>query len=267
MGTMENPRRYGKPPFTVAVVHGGPGAGGEMAPVARELALVHGVLEPIQTAATLDGQVEELASRLKSAGDPPFVLIGHSWGAWLACLTAARFPALVKKLILVSSGPFEEKYAAALEATRLSRLSADERVELESILASLNDPGHKDKDPLFGRFDALIVKTDACDPLVAEAGDEYRLPFRGDIFEAVWSAAAGLRRSGELLALTRRIACPVVAIHGDWDPHPAEGVEKPLAAAIKDFRFILLKRCGHTPWLEKQAREDFFRIVLNELAK
>ena len=42
------------------VVHGGPGACGEMAPVARRLASARGVLEPIQTALSLEGQVEEL---------------------------------------------------------------------------------------------------------------------------------------------------------------------------------------------------------------
>ena len=35
---MSNLRTYGEPPFGVAVIHGGPGAGGEMAPVARVLA-------------------------------------------------------------------------------------------------------------------------------------------------------------------------------------------------------------------------------------
>ncbi len=45
---MNNLRKYGKTPFSVAVIHGGLGAGGEMAPVARELASDCGVLEPIQ---------------------------------------------------------------------------------------------------------------------------------------------------------------------------------------------------------------------------
>lgn len=52
---MENLRIYGQSPFTLAVIHGGPGAGGEMAPVARELASARGVLEPIQTATSLEG--------------------------------------------------------------------------------------------------------------------------------------------------------------------------------------------------------------------
>src|SRR5204862_304097 len=70
-----------------------------------------------------------------------------------------------------------------------------------------------------------------------------------------------LRRTGALLDAARRIACPVVAIHGDSDPHPAEGVERPLGAALADFRFILLERCGHTPWLERGARRRFFEAV------
>ncbi len=33
---MKNLKVYGKPPFNVAVIHGGPGAPGEMAPMARD---------------------------------------------------------------------------------------------------------------------------------------------------------------------------------------------------------------------------------------
>jgi hypothetical protein len=33
---MKNLRTYGKAPFSVAVIHGGPGGGGEAAPVARD---------------------------------------------------------------------------------------------------------------------------------------------------------------------------------------------------------------------------------------
>ncbi len=57
---MKNLRKYGKAPFAIVVVHGGPGARGEMAPVARELSTHGGVLEPLQTATSVEGQVEEL---------------------------------------------------------------------------------------------------------------------------------------------------------------------------------------------------------------
>ncbi len=52
-------RKWGPGPYTVAVIHGGPGAPGEMATVAREISTVKGVLEPLQTETTLEGQVRE----------------------------------------------------------------------------------------------------------------------------------------------------------------------------------------------------------------
>ena len=57
----------------------------------------------------------------------------------------------------------------------------------------------------------------------------------------------------------------MVAIHGDYDPHLAKGVEKPLAAVLKDFRFILLKKCGHLPWIERAARDRFYAVLREEL--
>jgi pimeloyl-ACP methyl ester carboxylesterase len=57
----------------------------------------------------------------------------------------------------------------------------------------------------------------------------------------------------------------VVAIHGDHDPHPAEGVEKPLASVLGCFRFILLQNCGHQPWTERHARDAFYRVLEEEL--
>lgn len=75
----------------------------------------------------------------------------------------------------------------------------------------------------------------------------------------------GPRRSGALLGLAQQILCPVVALHGDCDPHPAEGVEKPLSNVLREFRFILLKHCGHTPWIERQACEEFYAALIAEL--
>jgi len=57
---VETLRKYGSDPFRVVVIHGGPGAVGSVAPIARKLGQTRGVLEPLQTAPTLDGQIEEL---------------------------------------------------------------------------------------------------------------------------------------------------------------------------------------------------------------
>jgi pimeloyl-ACP methyl ester carboxylesterase len=260
---MINLRRYGKPPYAVAVVHGGPGARGEVAPVARELSRFIGILEPLQTATTLEGQVSELHRVLQENASLPVTLIGHSWGAWLSFIAAARYPAFVKKLVLVGSGPLEPQYAAHITETRLTRLSENDRSRALSLIKALSGPGAENKNKLLGEFGAICARADAYDPLPDDGNELFEV--RHDANELVWEGAEALRRSGELLEMGKQITCPVVAIHGDYDSHPAKGVERPLSRVLREFRFILLEKCGHSPWLERQARERFYRTLMNEI--
>jgi len=259
---MKNLRKYGKAPFHTAVIHGGPGAPGEMAPVARELSSARGVLEPLQTATTLEGQIEELKDVLKKNGDLPVFLIGWSWGAWLSFIFTAQHPAFVKKLILIGSGPYEEKYALNIMETRLNRLSKEEKTETFLLIENLDDPAVEHKNTLLTRFGELISKADSYDPLPHQSE---LLECQYDLYQNVWEQARKLRSSGELLELGKKIQCPVVAIHGDFDPHPAEGVKRPLSRILKDFRFILLQKCGHQPWIERSARNRFYSILKREV--
>ena len=260
---MDNLRLYGDKPFKVAVIHGGPGAPGEMAPVARELASIIGILEPLQTKDSIDGQVEELRSVLQEHADLPVVLVGWSWGAMLSFIFTARYPSFVKKLVLVGSGPYEESYAAGIPGERLRRLTVAERVEAFSLTDIINDPFAQDKNTPMLRLAELFARADSYDPLPYQSET---LEYRHDINEKVWQQAQELRISGELLALGRKITCPVVAIHGDFDPHPAEGVREPLFRVLKDFKFVLLEKCGHEPWIERAARNHFYEVLKSELS-
>jgi pimeloyl-ACP methyl ester carboxylesterase len=261
---MSNFNKYGEKPYSVAIIHGGPGAAGEMAPVARELATHWGVLEPLQTAKSIDGQLQELKSVLEKHGDLPIQFIGFSWGAWLSYLFAAKFPELVKKLILVGSGNFDENYAQKIQQTRLDRLNEDDQKKHDSLLEILNDQTAENKKEALQQLAELCIKVDTFEPIEIEAS---KIDFRADIFQSVWQEAAELRRSGKLLEWGKKIQCPVVAIHGDYDPHPAEGVQKPLASILNNFRLILLKNCGHKPWIERWAKKNFYQIIKAELRK
>jgi len=260
---MKNIRIYGKKPFTVAVIHGGPGAPGEMAPVARELSSLKGVLEPLQTKSTLEGQIQELHDVLKKHADLPVILIGFSWGAMLSFILAARYPPLVKKLILIGSGPFEQKYADNIVGDRLNRLTEEERIEALNLIDIINDPAATDKDKSMARLGELFARADTYTPLPVKSE---ALEFSEEINRKVWAEAKELRISGELLSLGRQINCPVLAIHGDYDPHLAEGVREPLSRILKDFKFILLEKCGHEPWLERYARDKFYEVLRREIA-
>lgn len=200
---------------------------------------------------------------LEENGDLPVTLIGSSWGAMLSYIFAARWPAFVKKLILVGSAVYEEEYAGRIQETRLSRLDEEERREAHSLMESLNDPTTGDKNTLMARLSALWTKADAYNLLTL---DIELLEAQYHVNQSVWKDAQELRRSGKLLELGEQIQCPVVAIHGDHDPHPPEGVHEPLSPVLEDFRFFLIENCGHLPWIEREARERFFEILREELA-
>jgi|WetSurMetagenome_2_1015567.scaffolds.fasta_scaffold01945_9 pimeloyl-ACP methyl ester carboxylesterase len=259
---MKPVRMWGHGPYSVAVIHGGPGAPGEMAPVARELSMVTGILEPFQTEMTLDLQVQELKSVLENEARVPVTLVGFSWGAFLSWMTAARYPNLVRKLILISSAPFEDSYAGSITGTRLDRLEPAERAEARDLIQKMDDPAGDKKGQILARLGKLLSHADAYDPVPSEE-EAFRVQY--DVFHGVWDEACELRRKGVLLQMARAIRCPVVAIHGDHDPHPAEGVNEPLSRECPDFRFILLPKCGHRPWVERNASEAFYEALIREI--
>jgi pimeloyl-ACP methyl ester carboxylesterase len=192
--------------------------------VARELSAERGVIEPFQSAASVDGQTTELARQLEEEANPPATLIGHSWGAWLSVLVAARHPRLVAKLVLVGSGPFEATCAERIMPARMARLTGQEQREAQELLELLNRADGAGDDAALARFGELMNRADTFDPLPIAHEGEPLPPPHGDgavqqaIYRGVWPEARELRASARLLDVTGRVRCPVVAIHGDHDP-------------------------------------------------
>jgi len=259
---LKNYKLYGKPPYKIILIHGGPGAAGEMSPVAQELSEEFGVIEAFQTKFTIDDLVKELSQIINEFGDKPVTLVGHSWGAWLAYIYTARIPSKVQKLFLVDAGSFEEKYTTDLTIKRMKRLSEKEKVEVFELSYRLSDTTESTKEEIFKRLGELMIKTDSYNLLVEENGN---IVYRYDIYEAIWPEASEMRRNGKLLDFGKNMICPVIAIHGMYDSHPVEGVVEPLSRIIKDFKFFKLEKCGHYPWRERYAREKFYEILVQEL--
>lgn len=159
-----------------------------------------------------------------------------------------------------SAGAFDEAYNADFMPVRLSRLNPDDRAETEELMAKIN-AGNRD-DELLARFGELMTIADSYDYMPIE---NESVEVDMEIYQSVWSEAAKLRKSKALLRHGETIACPVVAIHGDYDPHPANGVEEPLSKILNDFKMIPLEKCGHTPWKERIAHDKFFEILSREL--
>lgn len=259
---MNNYRTWGKTPFRVVVVHGGPGTPGAVAPVARELSKNTGVLEPLETKDSIDGQVEELADVLKKHSNVPVVLVGHSWGSTLSYLTAARHPDLVKKLILIGTVPLEWKEMPDFMPAWLARLSEEERTEYLSLAQLTWDGAAEDKSGPMRRFIRLVMKAESYELIPMK--DEV-LQYQPDINMAISLEMRRLLKNGGLFKASRLINCPVVVIQGANDPRTAADMRESLSCAHKDFKFFLLEKCGHMPWYEKYARDKFFEVLKKEI--
>ncbi len=224
----------------LVLIHGGPGAPGSLDDLAL---LLPGAAAPRQTRFSIDELIDELSGQFEGAK----VLLGHSWGAWLAVLFAVARPEKVKSLILVGSGPVDARQTPKIAAARAAKIGPRYN---ELVQAVAQNPALL---PELGRL--------------CELSDDYApvsppppCTVNGRMYNAVWSEAATLRAEGKIAAAFAALPRPAAIIHGADDPHPFSGV----AGSIPFARTFLLGRCGHSPWREKFAR-DFFLAIVDEL--
>lgn len=257
-------RIYGNAPYRVAVLHGGPGAPGYMAPVARELSVRRGILEPLQSKDSVEGQIDELITQLTQYADFPVTLIGASWGAILALLTAARNEIDIAKLILVGCAVFDAVSSAAIEERRRSRMDEQTLRRYDELKCAMTAAIGEELHQLASQWAEIIHRADSFEPITTES-EKFEVQL--DINRKVWGEFKILRDTPGLLRdRFSRIDIPVLAIQGDYDPHDISSVRPFLESCLRDVRFVVLPKCGHEPWGERRARDRFYEILNTELA-
>ncbi len=229
-----------------------------MKPVAKQLSKYFGVIESIQTKYSIDDLIQELYLTIVKNSDKPVVLVGYSWGAWLAIIFTNKYPNLISKLILISSGPFEEKYIAEMDRVMNERLSKEEKTKLLELESTLN------KENSFKEFGKIFNRMDSY-KLIDDLNQNINLDV--DMYTKIWNEAKKTRNDGKLTKILEGITVPITAIHGKYDRHPYKGVQKPLKKYCKNSKFILLNKCGHTPWKEKYAKDSFYKVLVEAIDK
>lgn len=251
-------REYGAPGRTVIVLHGGPGAPGSAAALARGLADEFRVLEPFQRRAggaplTVARHVEDLRALVAECGDPRPALVGHSWGAMLALAYAAAHPGTLSSLALVGCGTFDLASRAEFRARLEARMDADFKRRLAALDQAIPDP-----DARLAAKGALLGALYDVDPLEAD-GDSIPADAQGG--EETWQDMLRLQAEGIYPAAFAAIDAPALMLHGDDDPHPGRMIHASLRQWMPQIEYLGWARCGHSPWLERGAREEFFRAL------
>lgn len=254
---------HGKPPYNLVFLHGGPGAGGELAGLAEDISSAKGVIEPRLYSLGITEQLEYLSGIITRFGDQKVVLAGYSWGAWLGIMLAGTYPQLISKLILVSCPLFQSAEAKNIMDTRLRRMDEGQKNKLATLTRFLAEAENDAMaDESLAEIGKLVLQVDAYSPLYLP--DAF-LECSYKIYKSIWQEALKLRLENKFEEYLSAVKCPVVAIHGDYDPHPARPVLDYLANHLERFSAVLLKRCGHCPWQEKYAREEFIACLQKEI--
>lgn len=255
-------REYGTAGPSVIVLHGGPAAAGEAAPIARGLAARFRVLEPWQRGSgaerlTVARHVDDLENLIRSRlrGERPAV-VGESWGAMLALAHAAAFPESALAVVLVGCGTFDLASRERMRAILADRMDADTRRAIQAIDEGIADPGER----MIRKYER-IEHLYHWEPLPLETDAE--LPTTIDLraHTETWDDMLRQQSEGVYPAAFAAIQCPVLMIHGDHDPHPGGMIRDSLERFVPQLEYRELRHCGHCPWRERRAREEFFRIL------
>jgi pimeloyl-ACP methyl ester carboxylesterase len=225
--------------MTVAIVlHGGPGAPGDVAELARGLADIFPVLEPHQRPSegaplTVARHVEDLRDLIIARGLDRPALVGSSWGAMLALAFAAAHPDLAGPLVLVGCGTFDETSRAQFRAAI----------------------GDRKRDEILALY--------SYDPIPSEPE---ATAFDERANAETWADMLRLQKEGVYPAAFAAIRSAVLMLHGAVDPHPGRMILESLRPFVPQIEYREWERCGHYPWREKAVRDEFFATVKAWLA-
>jgi pimeloyl-ACP methyl ester carboxylesterase len=230
-----------------------------MAPVARGLADSFRVLEPFQRgsgdeALTVARHVADLHELIESRceGTPP-ALVGHSWGAMLALACAAAHPDRVRSLVLIGCGTFDPAARERMRAVCQERMDPGARDRMERLEHEFPDP-----DERLAAMGKLIQRVHSCE-LIADEDEAGTCD--APAHEETWADMLKQQERGVYPAAFAAIRSPVVMMHGALDPHPGRMIYAGLKPCLPQLEYREWERCGHYPWLENAARDEFHSFL------
>ena len=192
-----------------------------------------------------DDLAEDVVAAMDAAGVDRAHLVGHSLGAHIALLMAARWPDRARRVVALAPALHMDAHLLAVmdhwEALARSALS-DHDLHAGLVL------------PAFGRsaFARLV-------PAVVREMDRRPLP-RATILRYV-----ECDRGQDLRALAGRIDAPVLVVCGTEDALAGAGQARAVVAAIGGARLELMTGLGHSPHIEAPAA--FNKLVADFLTR
>jgi len=240
------------------------GCGGSTRPIERfESNNVYQNMQALDHALGLGAQIADIERIRHILGDEKLILIGHSWGGFLASLYAAEFPDNVAALIMVSPANVlvmpQPEADSDLFASVRANLPADQVAEFDAFMKDYMD------------FNSLFEKSE--DDLVAlnlKFGEYYTNVEEPPPLEQgrpggwmVWAQYVSMGQRHDYRPALARIVAPVLVIHGA-DDLQSEAASRIYAEAFPNAEFAVIDNAGHFSFEEQP--ETFAKTVQNFLS-
>jgi proline iminopeptidase len=210
----------------------------------------------------LGAQIADIERIRQILGDDKLILIGHSWGGFLASLYAAEFPEHVEALVLVSPAntlvmPQPDAESDLFAAVR-AKLPVEEQTEFDAFMQEYFD------------FNAIFRKSEADLVAMNEQFGKYYLQIMDVDMETqwpvqgkpggwmVWAGYVSMGQRHDYRAALQEVTAPVLVIHGAEDLQ-SESASRLYADAFPNTEFIVIENASHSSFEEQP--DQFATIV------
>ena len=201
-------------------------------------------------------------------GEEKLILIGHSWGGFLASLYAAEFPEHFNALILVSPANMlvmpQPEADSDLFASVRAELPTDQQAEFDTFMDEYMD------------FNRLFEKSEADLVAMNEKFGEYYIGIMDmdlktaetDLPEQghpggwmVWAQYVSMGQRHDYRPALAQVEVPVLVIHGA-DDLQSEAASRMYADAFPNAEFIIIQEASHFSFEEQPEK---FALIVAEL--
>ncbi|KAA0266707.1 MAG: alpha/beta fold hydrolase [Chloroflexi bacterium] len=212
----------------------------------------------------LGAQIADIERIRQILGDDKLILIGHSWGGFLASLYAGEFPDHVEALILISPAnmlvmPQPDEESDLFTSVR-EKLPADQQAEFDEFMAEYMDFNtlfQKSEEDLvamneqFGEYYIQVVDVPVQTPPQGRSGGWM-----------VWAQYVSMGQRHDYRDALKAVTAPVLVIHGANDLQ-SEAASRIYQEAIPNAEFVVIESASHFSFEEQP--DEFAKIVADFL--
>ncbi|MEI7493487.1 MAG: proline iminopeptidase-family hydrolase [Alphaproteobacteria bacterium] len=248
----------------VIVIHGGPGMDqGYLLPGMAALAQKHQVVFYDQLGCgrsaatvideshiTINSFVEDIETLRKALKFEKVTIVGHSWGGMLAMYYAVKYPKNIKKLVLmntVTSAGMEE-FLDEVEKRTMPSAGEFEKLKASQEFIDSDPQAIAQYYRLFFQYyfhnpKDLEKLNLQLEPKGAATGVKVAKILEESIFGKYTDQHDDLQK----------LKIPTLIIRGESDVIPMSAANS-MAHSIKGSKLVVLKNCGHFPYIEQPAQ-------------